>query len=120
MDLGATTLLRLLKLNVHRLYNKDQKPEVTERSTPKDAPLYAQGYLDEPLELQPTRATLPKDEGLWQFCWDYHQGRLLTWNIAGNNPSLSAGTQLGIADRRALTIPSDTVGRTRGQIPKSS
>ena len=76
-----------------------------DRSTPRDAPLYAQGYLDERIELQPSRPPIPQDEGLWQFYWDYHQGRHLTFNIAGNSPNLPPGTQLGIADRRALTAP---------------
>ena len=74
-----------------------------DRSTPRDAPLYAQGYLDERRELLPNRPALPQDQSLWQFCWDYHQGRHLTFNIAGNSPNLPPGTQLGIADRRALT-----------------
>ena len=86
-------------------YDQSRKPEVPDRSTPKDAPLYAQGYLDERIELQPNRPQPPPDESLWQFCWDYHQGRLLTWNIAGNDPRLSPGIQLGIADRRPLAAP---------------
>ena len=72
-------------------YNKDQRPEDLEHSTPKDAPLYAQGYLDERIELQPNRPALPQDGDLWQFCWDYHQGRHLTFNIAGNDPGLPRG-----------------------------
>ena len=28
----------------------------------------------------------PKDEDPQQFCWDYHQGRLLAWSVAGNDP----------------------------------
>ena len=59
-------------------YDEDYKPKLPDHSTPKDAPHYAQGYLDERLELQPKRASLPPNEDLWQFCWDYHQGRLLT------------------------------------------
>ena len=94
-------------------YNKDQKPEVPERSTPQDAPLYAQGYLDERIELHPNRPALPQDERLWQFCWDYHQGRHLTFNIAGNDPHLPPGTQLGIADRRALTAPTEHATKRR-------
>ena len=84
-------------------YDESRKPEVPDRSSPKDAPLYAQGYRDERIELQPSRQDLPQDENLQQFCWDYHQGRHLTFNIAGNSPNLPPGTQLGIADRRALT-----------------
>ena len=84
-------------------YDESRRPGVPDRSTPRDAPLYAQGYLDERIELQPNRLALPQDEDLWQFCWDYHQGRHLTFNIAGNSPNLPPGTQLGIADRRALT-----------------
>ena len=86
-------------------YDKSRRPEVPDRSTPRDAPLYAQGCLDERIELQPNRSALPQDEGLGQFCWDYHQGRHLTFNIAGNSPNLPPGTQLGIADRRVLTAP---------------
>ena len=86
-------------------YDESRKPELPAMSTPKDAPLYAQGYLDERQDLQPTRPKLPPNEDLWQFCWDYHQGRLLTWNIAGNHPDLPPGVQLGIADRRALASP---------------
>ena len=79
------------------------KPELPHKSTPRDAPLYAQGYLDERQSLQPQRPPLPGDEDIFQFCWDYHQGRLLTWNIAGNDPGLPPGVQLGIKDRRAVT-----------------
>ena len=62
------------------------------KSTPRDAPLYAQGYLVERQTLQPQRPPLPGDEDLQQFCWDYHQGRLLTWNIAAPGcPKKSAG-----------------------------
>ena len=86
-------------------YDESRKPEVPDRSTPRDAPVYAQGYLEERRELQPRRPALPQDEGLRQFCWDYHQGRHLTFNIAGNHPGLPPGTQLGIAERRALTAP---------------
>ena len=93
-------------------YDESRKPDIPERSTPKDAPLYAQGYLDERIELQPNRPPLPPDENLWQFCWDYHQGRHLTFNIAGNSPNLHPGTQLGIADRRALTAPNQ-IGAAR-------
>ena len=84
---------------------EDRRPQLPATSTPRDASHYAQGYLDERFELQPNRPQPPQDEDLWQFCWDYHQGRLLTWNIAGNHPRLSPGIQLGIADRRALTAP---------------
>ena len=86
-------------------YDERRRPEVPDRSTPRDAPLYAKGYLDERIQLQPSRQALPQDESLWQSCWDYHQGRHLTFNIAGNHPGLPPGTQLGIADRRALTAP---------------
>ncbi len=89
-------------------YDESRKPVVPARPTPTDAPLYAQGYLDERLELQPTRPRSPRDECLWQFCWDYHQAWLLTWNVAGNDPMLPQGVQLGIADRRALTGPPRT------------
>ena len=80
------------------------------KSTPKDAPLYAQGYLVERQTLQPQRPPLPGDEDLQQFCWDYHQGRLLTWNIAGNDSRLPPGAQPGIKDRRAVTTE-DPAGR---------
>ena len=89
-------------------YDESRKPEVPASSTPKDAPLYAQGYLNERRELQPSRPELPGEKDLWRFCWDYHQGRLLTWNIAGNHPDLPPAVQLGIADRRVLTSP--TIG----------
>ena len=49
-------------------YDESRKPEVPDRSTPRDAPLYAQGYLDERIELQSNRQALPQDESLWQFC----------------------------------------------------
>ena len=85
-------------------HDRSPKPELPLKSTPRDAPLYAQGYLEERIELhQPTRPSLPPDEEIWQFCWDYHQGRLLAWNIAGNDPGLPPGVQLGIKDRRAAT-----------------
>ena len=67
-------------------YDESRRPEVPDRSTPRDAPLYAQGYLDERIELQPNRPAFPQEEDRWQFCWDYHQGRHLTFNIAGNSP----------------------------------
>ena len=86
-------------------YDESRKPELPAMSTHKDASLYAQGYLDERQDLQPNRPKLPPNEDLWQFCWDYHQGRLLTWNIAGNHPDLPRGVQLGIADRRTLASP---------------
>ena len=94
-------------------YDEDYKPKLPDRSTPKAAPLYAQGYLDERQELQPNRPALPPEKDLSQFCWDYHQGRLLTWNIAGNHPDLPAGVQLGIADRRALTSPTEHASKRR-------
>ena len=59
---------------------------------------------------EPKRPPLPGDEDLFQFCWDYHQGRLLTWNIAGNDPGLPPGVQLGIRNRRAVTT-ADPAGR---------
>ena len=49
-------------------YDESRKPEVPDRPTPRDAPLYAQGYLDERIELQSNRQALPQDESLWQFC----------------------------------------------------
>ena len=91
-------------------HDRSPKPELPHNSTPRDAPLYAQGYLDERQSLQPKRPPLPGDEDLFQFCWDYHQGRLLTWNIAGNDPGLPPGVQLGIRDRRAVTA-ADPAGR---------
>ena len=39
-------------------YDESRRPEVPDRSTPRDAPLYAQGYLDERFELQPSRPAL--------------------------------------------------------------
>ena len=60
-------------------HDRSPKPELPLKSTPRDAPLYAQGYLVERQTLQPKRPPLPGDEDLFQFCWDYHQGRLLTW-----------------------------------------
>ena len=99
-------------------YDHSKRPELPDRSTPRDALLYAQGYLDQRRELQPTRSTLPEADELWQFCWDYHQGRHLTFNIAGNDPRLSAGIQLGIMDRRALAATSAAhAGRTRQRPP---
>ena len=84
-------------------HDRSPKPELPLKSMPRDAPLYAQGYLVERQTLQPTRPPLPGEEDLFQFCWDYHQGRLLTWNIADNDPGLAPGVQLGIRDRRDLT-----------------
>ena len=96
-------------------HDRSPKPELPLKSTPRDAPLYAQGYLEERIELhQPTRPSLPPDEEIWQFCWDYHQGRLLTWNIAGNDPGLPPGVQLGIKDRRAATTE-NPAGRPSGK-----
>ena len=95
-------------------HDRSPKPELPHKSTPRDTPLYAQGYLDERQTLQPQRPPLPGDEDAWQFCWDYHQGRLLTWNIAGNEPGLPPGVQLGIKDRRAVTTE-DPAGRPSGK-----
>ena len=72
-------------------HDRSPKPELPLKSTPWDAPLYAQGYLVERQTLQPQRPALPKDKDLQQFCWDYHQGRHLTWNIAGNDPGSRQG-----------------------------
>ena len=91
-------------------HDRSTKPELPLKSTPRDAPLYAQGYLDERQTLQPTRPSLPPDQEIWQFCWDYHQGRLLTWNIASNDSRLPPGAQPGIKDRRAVTTE-DPAGR---------
>ena len=91
-------------------HDRSPKPEFPLKSTPRDAPLYAQGYLAERQTLQPTRPSLPPEQEIWQFCWDYHQGRLLTWNIAGNDPGLPPGVQLGIRDRTAVTT-ADPAGR---------
>ena len=91
-------------------HDRSRKPELPHNSTPRDAPLYAQGYLVERRTLQPQCPPLPGDEDLFQFCWDYHQGRMLTWNIAGNDPGLPPGVQLGIKDRRDLTA-ADPAGR---------
>ena len=104
-DRGSTPRLSKLRQLVHPLsvHDGSPKPELPHKSTPRDAPLYAQGYLVERQTLQPKRPTLPGDEDLQQFCRDYHQGRLLTWNIAGNDPGLPPSVQLGIKDRRAVT-----------------
>ena len=45
-------------------YDESRKPKVPASSTPKDAPLYAQGYLDERLELTPNRPALPPEKDL--------------------------------------------------------
>ena len=74
-------------------------------STPQDAPAYAQGYLDQRRELQANRPAAPPDEESPAYHWDYHQGRIMTWHGAGNDPRLSAAFQLGMADQRALTPP---------------
>ena len=98
------------------LSNKQETkdPGLPTASTPEDAPLYAQGYMVERQTLQPKRPPLPGDEDIFQFCWDYHQGRLLTWNIAGNDPGLPLGIQLAIKDRRAVTT-ADPAGRPSGK-----
>ena len=96
--------------NQYLSHDRSTKPELPLKSTPRDAPLYAQGYLDERQTLQPTRPSLPPDQEIWQFCWDYHQGRLLTLNIAGNDSRLPPGAQPGIKDRRAVTTE-DPAGR---------
>ena len=97
-------------------HDRSRKPELPHNSTPKDAPLYAQGYLVERQTLQPKRPPLPEEEDLQQFCWDYHQGRHLTWNIAGNDPGLPPGVQLGIRDRRDATA-ADPAGPTQPNLP---
>ena len=71
-------------------------------STPMDAPIYAQGYLDQRKELQTTRPAAPPEEQSIAYHWDYHQGRLMPWKGAGNDPHLSTAFQLGLADQRAL------------------
>ena len=74
-------------------------------STPQDAPAYAQGYLDQRRDLQANRPAAPPHEELPTYYWDYHQGRIMPWNGAGNDPRLSPAFQQGMADQRALTPP---------------
>ena len=71
-------------------------------STPGDAPAYTQGYLDHRKALQPKRPAAPPTEEAEQYSWQYHLGRTLTWNGAGNYPHLSEAFQLGIKARRTL------------------
>ena len=72
-------------------HDRSPKPELPLKSTPRDAPLYAQGYLAERQALQ---------------------GRLLTWNIAGNDPRLPLGFQQALADRRSLATREDKSRKT--------
>ena len=74
-------------------------------STPQDAPAYAQGYLDQRRKLQASRPAAPPQKDSPAYYWDYHQGRIMTWKGAGNDPRLSAAFQQGMADQRALTPP---------------
>lgn len=69
---------------------------------PADAALYAQGYLEQRRQLQERRPPLPKEPETWQYCWDYHLGRIMHWSRAGNDPQLTEGFRQGLADRRAL------------------
>ena len=101
-------------------HDRSPKPDLPLKSTPRDAPLYAQGYLVERQTLQPQRPPLPGDEDVWQFCWDYHQGRLLTWNIAGNEPRLPTGFQQALADRPSLATREDKSRKTLASAQQNS
>ena len=72
------------------------------RSGPGDAAEYAQGYLDQRRMLQPKRPAAPSQEEAQEYFWQYHLGRTITWNGAGNDPHLSKGFQLGLKDKRTL------------------
>ena len=45
-------------------HDRSPKPDLPLKSTPRDAPLYAQGYLAERQTLQPQRPPLPADKDL--------------------------------------------------------
>ena len=47
-------------------HDRSPKPTLPLKSTPGDAPLYAQGYMDERQSLQPQRPPLPGDDDLFQ------------------------------------------------------
>jgi len=69
---------------------------------PGDAVDHAQGYLEQRKALQPNRPELPPAGDSEEYCWQYHLGRTLPWNGAGNDPHLHEAFQLGLKDRRAL------------------
>ena len=69
---------------------------------PGDAAAYAQGYLDQRRTLQSKRPPAPPADEAEQYSWQYHLGRTITWNGAGNDPHLSEAFQLGLKDRRTL------------------
>ena len=69
---------------------------------PDDAVLYAEGYLEQRREPQANRPPAPPEEENIRYHWDYHLGRIMPWKGAGNDPSLGAGFQQGLADRRSL------------------
>ena len=69
---------------------------------PRTPPTYAQGYLDQRRLLPPHRPPPPHKDDTLAYHWDYHLGRIMPWNGAGNDPNLSTAFQLGLADQRAL------------------
>ena len=87
LDLDAWALGRIPNLDL---------PDVPTRPTSKEAPPYAQGYLDE------RRALKPSGGEYVAMLLGLPKGRHLTWNNAGNDPGLSPGMQLAVAARRTL------------------
>ena len=51
----ASDIMRILLVQSVLSCERARKPELPERSRPKEAPLYAQNYLDQRWQLQPNR-----------------------------------------------------------------
>ena len=94
---------------------EEGKPEtgIPTSSLPQDMVDYARGYLDQRRDLQPSRPAAPVDAT--PYCWNYHQGRLMPWKGAGNDPRLSEAFQLGLKDQRALNPKQDQLMRNSEQ-----
>ena len=82
--------------------NQEEPDTLPSSCRPADAVAYAQGYLEQRKALQPNRPALPPAGDSEEYCWQYHLGRTLPWNGAGNDPHLHEAFQLGLKDRKAL------------------
>ena len=71
-------------------------------SCPGDAAAYVRGYLDQRRMPRPKRPAAPLAKEALEYCWQYHLGRTITWNGAGNDPHLSEAFQLGLKYKREL------------------
>ena len=84
-------------------YQADKPPTgIPTASLPQDAPHLRPGLPGPARLLPPHRPPPPHKDDTLAYHWDYHLGRIMPWNGAGNDPNLSTAFQLGLADQRAL------------------